>query len=79
MRQSSKHPCKECRRKPNCPSVCYPKRDWERGQKKRTRKNAEKPNGTMFISGKPVADCFVYTKYVDAEVTVRETPLRGGF
>lgn len=26
-------PCERCKRKPNCPRVCYPKRDWERGRK----------------------------------------------
>lgn len=26
--------CKMCKRKPNCPPVCYPKRDWERGKRK---------------------------------------------
>lgn len=30
-------PCERCKRKPNCPRVCYPKRDWERGQRRRAK------------------------------------------
>ncbi len=28
-------PCVSCKRKPNCPVPCYPKKDWERGNLKR--------------------------------------------
>lgn len=37
MTTASKSPCEGCKRKPNCPAVCYPKRDWERGRKRRKR------------------------------------------
>lgn len=29
-----KSPCEGCKRT-SCPKVCYPRRDWERGQKKK--------------------------------------------
>lgn len=32
------NPCQNCKRKTNCPSVCYPKRDYERAVKKERRK-----------------------------------------
>ena len=32
------NPCKKCKRKPNCPDVCYPKKDYKRAMKKRARK-----------------------------------------
>lgn len=28
-------PCVNCKRKPNCPKVCHPKRDWMRRLKKK--------------------------------------------
>lgn len=34
-------PCKVCKRYPNCPSPCYPKRDWERGAKKRKKRTTQ--------------------------------------
>lgn len=38
MSNLNKSPCEGCKRKPNCPTVYYPKRDWERGRKRRKRK-----------------------------------------
>lgn len=32
------NPCENCKRKPNCPEPCYPKRDWERRERKKLRK-----------------------------------------
>ena len=32
------NPCENCKRKPNCPDVCYPKKDYKRAIKKRARK-----------------------------------------
>ena len=29
------NPCTNCKRKPNCPRVCYPRRDYERALKKK--------------------------------------------
>lgn len=29
------NPCEHCKRKPNCPPVCYPKRDYSRAVAKR--------------------------------------------
>ncbi len=79
MRPAPKSPCEGCKRKPNCPTVCYPMRDWERNQKKKKRREAARPNGTMFIGGRPVAGCFVYTKKdLDrVEVAVRDRPMEG--
>ena len=34
-------PCKVCKRYPNCPSPCYPKRDWERGARKRKKRTTQ--------------------------------------
>lgn len=31
------NPCDNCKKKPNCPERCFPKMDYERGQKKRKR------------------------------------------
>lgn len=28
------NPCENCKKKPNCPRVCYPRRDYERSKKK---------------------------------------------
>lgn len=32
------NPCAKCKRKPNCPSICYPKKDYERAMKKKKRR-----------------------------------------
>lgn len=32
------NPCEKCRQKPNCPAVCYPRRDYERHMQKQERK-----------------------------------------
>ena len=29
------NPCTNCKKKGRCPDVCYPKRDYERGMRKR--------------------------------------------
>lgn len=34
---SRMNPCDNCKKKPNCPERCFPKMDYERGQKKRRR------------------------------------------
>lgn len=34
-KQPIENPCKECGRKPYCPGVCYPRRDYERALKKK--------------------------------------------
>ena len=31
------NPCDKCKKKGHCPDVCYTKRDYERGQRKRER------------------------------------------
>lgn len=36
-RCSMNNPCENCKKKGRCPDVCYPKRDYERGQRKRER------------------------------------------
>lgn len=28
-------PCEVCKRKPNCPAVCFPLKDWKRAMEKR--------------------------------------------
>ena len=33
-----KSPCEKCKKKPNCPKVCLPKRDYLRALKKRGAK-----------------------------------------
>lgn len=38
MKPNAKSPCEGCKKKPNCPAICYPKRDWDRGQKKARRR-----------------------------------------
>ena len=32
------NPCENCKRKPNCPDVCYPKKDYKRALKKRAKR-----------------------------------------
>ena len=32
------NPCEKCKKKGNCPAVCYPLQDYLRGLKKRQRK-----------------------------------------
>ena len=39
-------PCLKCKRKPDCPKVCYPKRDWIRHRKKMKKKRGI-PNEQM--------------------------------
>ncbi len=29
------NPCEKCKKKPNCPRVCYPRRDYERAIRKK--------------------------------------------
>ena len=38
-----KNPCKNCNRRPNCPKVCFPLRDYNRALYKKGR---NKTNGT---------------------------------
>lgn len=46
------NPCDNCKKKPNCPEQCFPKMDYERGQKKRWRNgkhekiNRQNPRGS---------------------------------
>lgn len=40
--RSNENPCATCRRYPNCPKPCYPKRDWVRHlRKKRNKKDKD--------------------------------------
>lgn len=32
------NPCDKCKKKGNCPAVCYPRRDYERGLQKKQKK-----------------------------------------
>ena len=32
------NPCTKCKRKPNCPAVCYPKKDYDKAKKKRVKR-----------------------------------------
>ena len=33
--KSPKKPCDDCKKKPNCPAICYPLKDWKRAMEKR--------------------------------------------
>ena len=35
MKDKPQKPCDACKRKPNCPAVCYPLKDWKRAMEKR--------------------------------------------
>ncbi len=34
MKKQIANPCDKCKKKPNCPEVCYPKKDYERAMRK---------------------------------------------
>lgn len=41
------NPCENCKKKGNCPSPCYPKRDYQRAVLKITKKEVKK-NGRVW-------------------------------
>lgn len=46
------NPCLNCKRKPNCPAVCYPKKDYDKALKKaevrRKRENRNRNNSRVY-------------------------------